>query len=120
MTDFMPHKTRAEAAYARFMELAADLAMSEDAAVDYAYEFGVETKDTTRKAVKQWFARQTIPPFAVFNIASAMGIDVGWLGGFNRISKEKAIHKGGYYQRELERIGRIRAEIAAKNPRKRA
>lgn len=120
MTDFMPQNTRAEAAYARFMELAADLAMSEDAAVDYAYEFGVVTKDMTRKAVKQWFARKQIPPYAVFNIADAMGIDVGWLGGFNRISKEKAIRKNGYYFKELERIERIRAEVAAKNPRKRA
>lgn len=120
MTDFMPQNTRAEAAYARFMELVTDLAMSEDAAVDYAHEFGVATKDTTRKAIKQWFARKEIPAYAVFNLAAAMGIDVGWLGGFNRISKEKAIHKGGYYQRELERIERIRAEMAAKTPRKRA
>jgi len=120
MTEIMPQDARAEAAYARFQELVADLAMSQDAAQAYAYEFGVGSKEMSKKAVKQWFARQQIPAYAVFNLAAAMGIDVAWLGGSDRISKERAIHKGGYYYREMERIARLRAELTAKKPRQRA
>lgn len=116
----MPQDARAEAAYARFQELVADLAMSQDAAMDYAYEVGVGNKEIGKKAVKQWFSRKAIPAYAVFNIAAAMGVDVAWLGGSNRVTKEKAIHKGGWYQREIERIDRLRAELTEKKPRQRA
>ena len=98
----------------------ADLAMSPEAALDYAYKAGVGTREIGKKAVKQWFARKAIPAYAVFNIAAAMGIDVAWLGGSNRVSKEKAVHKGGFYHHEIDRIERLRHEFAAAKPRRKA
>lgn len=118
MTEFMAQDDRAKAAYARFRELMDDLAWDEEEALETAYKFGVDTKQIGKKAVKQWFDRKVIPPYAVFNMAAAMGIDVAWLGGFQSVEKEKAIRKGGWFYAERERFKRIRAGIEAKRGRK--
>lgn len=118
MNKLMSNEERGRAALARFRELMDDLSFDEDTAMDFVYEIAGRPADLGKKAIKQWYSRGGIPPYAVFNIAAALGIDVSWLGGSDYISKEKAIQKGGPYHRELERVAKIRAEAWAKRPRK--
>lgn len=114
MVGFMDSDQRGTVAFERFRELLDDLSIGDEAAMAFAFEAAGKPGGIGEKAVKQWFSRKTIPPYAIFNLAEALGIDVTWLAGSDRITKEKAIHKGGAYYRELERVERIRAEFASR------
>lgn len=118
MTDFMAQEDRAKAAYARFRELMDDLAWDDVEALETAYKFGVDTSKIGKKAVKQWFDRGAIPAYAVFNIAAAMDVDASWLAGSDKITKDKAIRKGGWYSAEKDRFERLRPRYEGKKPRK--
>lgn len=116
----MDSEQRGAAAFRRLQELLDDLAYDEEAAINYVFDIAGKPAEIGEKAIKQWFSRKAIPAYAIFNLAEALGVDVTWLAGSDRISKEKAILKGGPYHREIDRVERIRADFAAKRPRARA
>ena len=116
----MDSEQRGAAAFRRLQELLDDLAYDEDAAINYVFDIAGKPAEIGEKAIKQWFSRKSIPAYAIFNLAEALGIDVTWLAGSARISKEKAILRGGPYHREIERVERIRAEMAHRRVRAKA
>jgi hypothetical protein len=117
MTKQMSKDERGAVAFARFRELMADLELTEADAIALAFNLVGKEANIGKKAVEQWFKRGAIPPYLVFNLAFALGIDVNWLAGASSITKEKAVHKHGYYHTDRERVVRLKAELLGKQRR---
>jgi hypothetical protein len=69
-------------------------------AVDQLYKEVGRHVGIGKKAIEQWFDRQTVPPEHVFNIGIAFGVSIAWLGG---ASDDKTPEPSGLYDREMDR-----------------
>lgn len=112
MKGYMKDDERAAAAFRRLNELLGDLGYGEDLAPGFIMEILGDPADLTEKAVKMWYQREKVSAYHVFNLAEALGVDAGWLGGSSRISKEKAVDRKGRYFREIERMKQQRMALA--------
>lgn len=118
MTKIMTSEQRAAIAFTRLKELMDDLGYSEELAISYIYNRAGEDSEIGKKAVKQWYSRSSIPPYMIFTLADVLGVDVGWLGGSDRLTKARAIQKDGFYENEMARLVLVRAEERGHRPKK--
>lgn len=89
-------------AFTRFCELLADMGWDENDALETLTEEIGQPLQLGEKGFKQWFDRQTIPAWHIFNVSAVFGVEAGWLAGQPSVSKDEAI-RPGLYRRELRR-----------------
>lgn len=109
MQGYLTNEGRRAASFRRFQELMDAIGYDEDLVPGFVLEMLGEPSDLSEKAIKQWYQRQEIPAYAVFNLAEGLGVDAAWLGGSTRVSRDRAVYKGGRFYREMERANRQRA-----------